>query len=35
MIDYFFEIGLENGYVQERSSTESKYTPEFDLSGIE
>jgi putative pyruvate formate lyase activating enzyme len=34
MMDYFFEIGLENGYIQERSSADSKYTPEFDLSGI-
>ena len=35
MIDYFFEIGLQNGYVQERSSAKEEYTPEFDLSGIE
>lgn len=35
MLDYFFEIGLENGYIQERSSAQSKYTPEFDLSGID
>lgn len=34
ILDYFFEIGLENGYVQERSSAKEEYTPEFDLSGI-
>ncbi|MBE3101759.1 MAG: radical SAM protein [Firmicutes bacterium] len=35
IIDYFFEIGLETGYVQERSSASSKYTPVFNLGGIE
>lgn len=34
IIDYFFDIGLENGYVQERSSAKSIYTPDFDLSGL-
>lgn len=34
IVDYFFEIGLKNGYVQERSSATSSYTPSFDLSGI-
>lgn len=35
IIDYFFEIGLENGFVQEQSSASSDYTPIFDLRGIE
>lgn len=34
VIDYFFEIGLKNGYMQARTSAQSSYTPEFDLSGI-
>lgn len=34
LIDYFFEIGLENGFVQERSSADECYVPDFDLSGI-
>lgn len=34
MIDFFFDIGLENGYVQERSSARDIYTPTFDLSGL-
>lgn len=34
VIDYFLEIGLKNGYIQEKSSASSQYTPIFDLSGI-
>jgi len=34
IIDYFFKIGLENGFVQEHSSATSDYVPDFDLSGI-
>ncbi|HYE83452.1 MAG TPA: radical SAM protein [Clostridia bacterium] len=34
IIDYFFKIGLENGFVQEHSSAETDYVPDFDLSGI-
>lgn len=34
VIDYFFEIGLKNGYMQARTSAQSSYTPEFDLSGL-
>lgn len=29
LTDYFFEIGLENGYVQEHSSATEIYTPDF------
>lgn len=34
VIDYFFEIGLKNGYMQSRISAKSSYTPEFDFSGL-
>lgn len=34
IIDYFFEIGLENGFAQELDSATSDYTPDFDFSGI-
>ena len=34
VIDCFFEIGLENGFVQEHSSATSDYIPDFDLTGI-
>ena len=34
VIDHFFDIGLKNGYMQERSSASSSYTPLFDLSGL-
>lgn len=35
IIDYFFEIGLENGFVQDISSATSDFTPNFDLKGID
>jgi len=35
IIDYFFDIGLENGFVQEISSATSDFTPTFDLKGID
>ncbi len=34
VVDYFLEIGLQNGYVQKRTSQSAAYTPAFDLSGI-
>lgn len=34
VIDYFFQIGLENGFVQENSSADEKYKPDFDLKGL-
>lgn len=34
IIDYFFELGLENGFVQDHDSATSNYTPDFDLTGI-
>lgn len=34
LLDYFSDLGLENGFVQERSSATSDYTPNFDLGGL-
>lgn len=34
IIDYFCTIGLENGYVQERSAATAKYVPVWDGSGV-
>jgi len=34
VIEYFFDIGLENGYMQGRLSATDAYTPVFDLGGI-
>ncbi|HEX2924588.1 MAG TPA: radical SAM protein, partial [Chloroflexota bacterium] len=33
-VDYFFEVGLENGFSQELDSSTMSFTPEFDLSGV-
>ncbi len=33
--EYCLELGLDNGYVQERTSAEKEYTPPFDLEGVE
>lgn len=35
LIHYFFDIGLDNGYIQELASATSNYTPTFDLSGLD
>lgn len=34
IVDYFFKLGLENGFVQDYSSATAEYTPAFDLSGV-
>ena len=34
VIEHFFDIGLKNGYMQEKSSATSEYTPIFDFSGL-
>ena len=34
VIKYFFDIGLENGFMQSRLSATDAYTPKFDHSGI-
>ncbi|WMI82060.1 radical SAM protein [Anaerotignum sp. MB30-C6] len=33
--EYFLKIGLKNGFIQQRSSATSDYTPIFDLKGVE
>ncbi len=35
VLQYLFSLDLENGFVQDLSSAQSEYTPDFDLSGID
>ena len=32
--DHLVEIGLEDGFIQELSSSDEKYIPKFDLTGV-
>ena len=32
--DHLMDLGLEDGFVQELSSSDEKYIPKFDLSGV-
>ena len=34
VVDHLFELGLEDGFVQELSSSDEKYIPAFDLTGL-
>ena len=34
IVDYFFEIGLKNGYMQEKSSADTDFIPNFDNFGV-
>ena len=34
VLDHLMELGLENGFVQELSSSDEKYIPSFDLTGV-
>ena len=34
VVDHLFDLGLEDGFVQELSSAEEKYIPAFDLTGV-
>ena len=34
VIDHFFDIGLENGFMQERSSADAGFIPDFDGTGV-
>ncbi|MCL4516421.1 MAG: radical SAM protein [Firmicutes bacterium] len=34
VVDYFLEIGLENGYMQEPGSATGTYIPDFNLEGV-
>lgn len=33
-VDYLYELGLENGYVQDISAAAEEFIPEFDLTGV-
>lgn len=35
VVDHLFDLGLEDGYVQELESADRKYIPPFDLTGVE
>lgn len=35
VVDYFFRIGLKNGFMQQKGSATKEYTPIFDGSGID
>lgn len=34
VVEYLYDLGLENGYVQELSAASSEYIPAFDLTGV-
>lgn len=34
VLDHFYKLGFENGYIQERNSAEEDYIPAFDLEGV-
>ncbi|HHW03787.1 MAG TPA: radical SAM protein [Thermoanaerobacterales bacterium] len=34
IVEYFFELGLENGFVQEEGASSEEYVPDFDLGGL-
>ncbi|MDP4180846.1 MAG: radical SAM protein [Bacillota bacterium] len=34
VINHFIKLGFENGYIQERDSSDSKFIPDFNLEGI-
>lgn len=34
IVDFFFKLGLENGFVQDYSSAVTDYVPNFDLTGV-
>lgn len=34
VVDYMLDLGLEDGFIQETESADSKYTPKFDLTGV-
>ena len=34
VVDHLMDLGLEDGFVQELSSSDEKYIPAFDLTGV-
>ena len=35
VVDHLMDLGLEDGFVQELSSSDEKYIPSFDMTGLE
>ncbi|OPZ82887.1 MAG: hypothetical protein BWY74_04558 [Firmicutes bacterium ADurb.Bin419] len=35
VINHFFKLGFENGYVQDRESASCEFIPEFDFEGVD
>lgn len=35
VVEHLIDLGLEDGFVQELSSSDEKYIPSFDLTGID
>ena len=34
MVNYAVDLGLSEGYMQQKSSAKEEYTPPFDLEGV-
>lgn len=34
VVDHLLELGMEDGFIQELSSSDEKYIPKFDLTGV-
>lgn len=34
VVDYFIELGLKNGFMQEKSSAKTDFIPDFDMTGV-
>ena len=34
VVDYFLDIGLQNGFMQEKSSAKTDFIPDFDMTGV-
>ncbi len=34
IVDYFLDLGLENGFMQEKSSAKTDFIPDFDMTGV-
>jgi putative pyruvate formate lyase activating enzyme len=34
VVDFFLELGLQNGFMQEKSSAQTDFIPDFDMTGV-
>ena len=34
VVDYFLDLGLMNGFMQEKSSAKTDFIPDFDMTGV-